>query len=199
MGVYHTMTDAQVVHQQGQMGRWALWYDLLMTALTVGREKKLRNMEIELSRMKPGDFVLEIGCGTGTLTLAAKVLVGPSGSVTGIDLAPEMVDRAQKKAARKGVDVLFKVGSIAAIPFQDNCFDVVMCSFMIFHMPDDVQRKGIAEIARVLRPGGHLFIFDAVSLDPLVPVLEENGMTDIERGQTKFIYMAISHLRGRRK
>ena len=88
MDGYQTMTDAQVAHQHGRMGRWAPWYDLLMTALTFGREKKLRQLEIELSGIKPGDSVLEIGCGTGTLTLAAKERAGPSGSVAGIDLAP---------------------------------------------------------------------------------------------------------------
>ena len=199
MDGYQTMTDAQVAHQHGQMGRWAPWYDLLMTALTLGREKKLRQMEIELSGIKPGESVLEIGCGTGTLTLAAKERAGPTGSVAGIDLAPGMVARAQKKAARNGADVSFQEGSIAAIPFADNRFDVVMCSFMIFHMPEDVQRKGIAEIARVLKPGGHLFIFDAVSLDPLMPVLKENSFTGIEPGNTKFIYMAISYLKAQRK
>ncbi|OPY16766.1 MAG: putative methyltransferase YcgJ [Syntrophus sp. PtaB.Bin138] len=179
------------------MGKWAPWYDALMTVLTIGREKKLRHLEIELSRIRPGDSVLEIGCGTGTLTLAAKEHAG-SGRVAGIDIAPEMVARAQKKAVRKGVDVSFTEGSIAAIPFPDKSFDVVMCSFMIFHMPDDVQKAGIAEISRVLKQGGHLFIFDAVSLDPLVPVLKENAFTGIEPGNIKFIYMAISYLRAQR-
>ena len=63
----------------------------------------------------------------------------------------------------------------------------------------DVQKAGIAEISRVLKQGGHLFIFDAVSLDPLVPVLKENSFTKIESGNTKFIYMALSYLRAQRK
>jgi ubiquinone/menaquinone biosynthesis C-methylase UbiE len=58
MDVYQTMTGAQVAHQHGQMGRWAPWYDLLMTVLTFGREKKLRQMEIGLSGIQPGDSVL---------------------------------------------------------------------------------------------------------------------------------------------
>lgn len=198
MSLYHSMTAAQVEHQHGQMGKWAPWYDLLMTAMTFGHEKKLRNNEIELSRIQPGDSVLEIGCGTGTLTLAAKERAGPSGTVAGIDLAPEMVARAQKKAVRKGADIAFREGSIAAIPFPDNRFDVVMCSFMIFHMPDDVQKNGIAEISRVTKPGGHLFIFDAVPLDPLAPLLKENSFTITDEGKTKFLYMGISYLRAQK-
>jgi ubiquinone/menaquinone biosynthesis C-methylase UbiE len=198
MGLYHSMTSVQVEKQQGQMGKWASWYDPLMTVLTAGHEKKLRQMEIELSRIRQGNSVLEIGCGTGTLTLAAKEQAGSSGRVAGIDIAPEMVAKAKKKAARNGADVSFTEGSIAAIPFPEKSFDVVMCSFMIFHMPGDVQKEGITEIFRVLKPGGHLFVFDAVPLEPLVPLLRANSFTGIESGNTKFIYMAISYLKAQR-
>ena len=141
-------TSQPVKKQKGQMGRYAHFYDLIMVLLTFGKEKKLRQDEIKLAQLKPGDKVLEIGCGTGTLTLAAKAQVGSSGEVFGIDIAPEMVAVASHKATRKGLDVSFQVGSIASIPFPDNRFDVVMCSFMIFHMPEDVRKKGFPTLYR---------------------------------------------------
>jgi ubiquinone/menaquinone biosynthesis C-methylase UbiE len=172
--------------QSGQMGNWARYYDFIMVLMTLGREKKLRKMEINQARINQGDKVLEIGCGTGTLSLAAKAQAGAFGEVSGIDIAPEMVAIAKKKAARKGANVNFQVGSIATIPFPDNRFDVVMCSFMIFHMPEDVRIKGFKEIYRVLKPGGHLSIIDGASKDKrydvreLAPVLKESSFKDIE-------------------
>jgi ubiquinone/menaquinone biosynthesis C-methylase UbiE len=189
--------------QQGQMGRWARYYDLLMALMTFGREGKLRQGTVELAQLKPGDKVLEVGCGTGTLTLAAKRQVGASGGAVGIDIAPEMIAAARRKADRTGADVSFQVGSIENIAFPDNRFDVVMCSFMIFHMPEDVRTKGLAEAYRVLKPGGHLFILDAALPDKprrrrsvqvhdvreLAPVLGENSFTEIEMKETDFVLM----------
>jgi ubiquinone/menaquinone biosynthesis C-methylase UbiE len=189
--------------QQGQMGGYARCYDLIMTLMTFGKEKKLRQDTIKLARINPGDNVLEIGCGTGSLTLAAKEQAGLSGVVTGIDIAPEMVAQARRKATRIGADVSFQEGSIADIPFPDNHFDVVMCSFMIFHMPDEVRKKGFPDIYRVLKPGGHLFILDAAISDKqktrhpdwmqdvrnLAPVLKENAFTEIEMEKTPFTFM----------
>lgn len=193
----NTRTTTPVKKQEGQMGKWAPYYDFTMALMTLGREKKLRQMTIKLSRMMPGDKVLEIGCGTGTLTMAAKAQVGSSGEVAGIDIAPEMVRQARNKATRKGIDVSIQEGSIASIPFPDDRFDVVICSFMIFHMPEDVRRKGFTEIYRVMKSGGHLFILDTASLDELAPVLKENAFKEIEMGMTKFIYMGILYLRGK--
>src|SRR5512145_586665 len=88
-------TAAPEKQQWGTMGKWAPWYDILMFLMTFGKEKKFRQDTVQLARIRPGDTVLEIGCGTGSLALAVKEQTGPSGVVAGIDLAPEMVAKAR--------------------------------------------------------------------------------------------------------
>jgi len=129
-------------------------------------------MTVNLAQVKPGDCVLEVGCGTGTLTLAAKRQAGPSGKVFGIDIIPGMIELCQRKAAQANLDVTFQLGSIDDIPFSANQFDVVMCSFMIFHMSEMVRRKGIIEIYRVLRPQGRLLVLDLAL--PTILCLEQS-------------------------
>lgn len=102
--------------------------------MTFGRERTLRETTVNLAQVKPGDSILEVGCGTGTLTLAAKRQAGPSGKAFGIDVIPGMIELSQRKAAQAKEEVTFRLGSIDDIPFSANQFDVVMCSFMIFHM-----------------------------------------------------------------
>jgi ubiquinone/menaquinone biosynthesis C-methylase UbiE len=204
MGIAHATDKSRPDEKQnGQMGKWARYYDIIMALMTLGREKQLRKMEIILAGLKHGDRVLEIGCGTGSLTIAAREQVGPSGTSDGIDIAPEMVAVASRKAARKRVDVSFTVGSIADIPFPDNSFNEVLCSFMIFHMPEDVRRKGFIEIYRVLRSGGHVCIVDGASsnkhydLRELVPILKEDSFVEIEIEKMKFSFLKGWVLRGK--
>ena len=182
--------------QQGDLGGMAHYYDLIMVLLTQGRERKLRQKTLDLAKIKPGDKVLEIGCGTGTLTIAAGSRVGTDGEAAGIDIAPEMISTAMKKAARKGAKVSFQAGSIASIPFPENRFDVVLCSFMIYHMPEDIRIKGLAEIHRVLKPGGRLFIIDTTNLTELGSVLKKNSFSSIEISKFKLNLIGLWYLLG---
>jgi len=127
---------------KSQMEKAAPTYDKLMKRMTFGRERELRETTVSLAGVKPGDCVLEVGCGTGTLTLAAKRRAGPSGKVFGIDIIPMMIELSQRKAAQAGEEITFQLASIADVPFPDNHFDGVVCSFMIFHMSEMTRQKG---------------------------------------------------------
>ncbi len=86
--------------------------------------------------------------------------VGRTGRVAGIDPGAQQVARARAKAARRHVPVEFQVGVIEQIPFPDQSFDVVFSTLMMHHLPKSLKLQGLAEIARVLKPGGRLIIAD---------------------------------------
>ena len=119
--------------------------------------------------------MLDVGCGTGDLTMVAKALAGPTGEVVGTDASPQMIDRAQRKAAQSGVDVTFQIDLIENMTFPDNQFDVVLSSLTMHHLPDDLKREGLAEIYRVLKPGGRILIVDieSSSSSSIVPRLSD--------------------------
>jgi ubiquinone/menaquinone biosynthesis C-methylase UbiE len=200
---------------KSQMEQMVPSYDSYMRKMTLGRERTLREMTVRLAQVKPGDWVLEVGCGTGTLTLAAKRQAGPSGRVYGIDIIPGMIELSQRKAAQANEEVTFQLGGIDDIPFPENQFDVVMCSFMIFHMSEDTRRKGIAEIYRVLKPQGRLLVLDLAlptqslpraiakvlfgsmlqhDLRELLPLMEASGFSGVEYAPASFRILGLSIL-----
>lgn len=187
-------------------------YDSYMGRITFGRENKLREETLDSAEIKSGDCVLEVGSGTGTLALAAKKKVGISGKVNGIDVIPGMIEVSRQKAKQANEDVSFDLGSIADIPFEANTFDVVICSFMIFHVAEKTRRKGISEIHRVLKPNGKLFILDLGlpqgsiqrmlaktflgfminhELQELIPSFQENGFAGITNGKVNFKILGL--------
>ena len=138
----------------------AWYYDALAWALTLGRERALRERLVEAARLVPGEVVLDAGCGTGSLAIAARRRVGAAGAVHAIDAAPEMIARAREKAARAGVDVAFETARAEALPFPDAHFDVVLGTLMLHHLPGPVRRAFAAEARRVLKPGGRVLAVD---------------------------------------
>ena len=157
--LHHTHTNEQPAQTKGTLIRWAPYYDFTVNIVTLGRARALRKMTVEQALIKPGDSVLDVGCGTGEVTLLAKTRA-KEGKAYGIDPAPEMIAVARRKAARKKLDVDFRVGVIEALPFPDASLDVVTSSLMMHHLPEDLKVRGLAEIYRVLKPGGRLLIAD---------------------------------------
>jgi demethylmenaquinone methyltransferase/2-methoxy-6-polyprenyl-1,4-benzoquinol methylase/phosphoethanolamine N-methyltransferase len=144
----------------GRLIRWARWYDVLLRFKFLGQLGKLRQVPLDLAALRPGERVLDVGCGTGELTLAAARRVGPGGSVVGIDAAPEMIEVARGKARRGLPPVRFLVEPVEALSFPDGSFDAVLSSLMIHHLPGDLKARALGEIRRVLRPGGRIVIID---------------------------------------
>jgi SAM-dependent methyltransferase len=118
------------------------------------------------ARLRRGDVVLDLGCGGGVDTLLAAQAVTPTGTAIGLDMTPEMVERARTHAAECGLaNVQILEGLIEAIPLPDDSVDVVI-SNGVLNLSNRKSRV-IAEIARVLRPGGRLAIADLVLTDRL--------------------------------
>ncbi len=158
--LHHAQQSQGAPDTRGRVIHWANLYDLLVGALTFGQSATIREMTVTLARIQMGEQVLDVGCGTGDLTIAAKKRAGPVAAVYGIDAAPEMVGVARRKATRMGVGVEFRVGLVESLDFPAGYFDVVLSSLMIHHLPGDLKPRALAEMRRVLKPGGRLLILD---------------------------------------
>jgi ubiquinone/menaquinone biosynthesis C-methylase UbiE len=168
-----------------------------MWFLTRGNERALRQEIADLIGYQPGEAVLDVGCGTGTLALVAKEQVGSAGRVEGIDPAPRQIDRARLKAQRRGLAVDFQLGVIEKLPFPDQTFNVVQSTFMIDHVPEDLQRQGLKEITRVLKPGGRLFILITGNVQRLAELMKETGFSQVETGEKEMRGNHLYFIRGR--
>jgi len=153
-------TTASAIQTEGHLIRWASHYDLVVDILAMGQARRLRQRTIELAQLQPGESVLDVGCGTGAVTIAAQQAVGNDGCAAGVDPAAEMIAVARKKARQSQRSIHFRLGAIEALPFPDASFDAVTSSLMMHHLPPNLQRLGLREVLRVLKPGGRLLVVD---------------------------------------
>ena len=160
----HLPGDSYVAETEGHtIHSWARYYDMVVGIISLGRERKFRQAALDLVDLEPGMQILDVGCGTGSLAIAAKQRIGNGGMVVGIDPSSNMVNLAQGKAEKERVEAAFQVGVIENIDFPEDQFDVVMSSLMMHHLPDELKMDGLQEVYRVLKPNGILLI---IELDP---------------------------------
>jgi len=123
------------------------------------RERLFKGRLVEQMAIKPGQRILDVGCGTGTLALLIKER-HPQSEVVGLDPDPQILAIARRKAVHSGAEVQFDAGYADRLPYPDAGFDRVISSLVFHHLIRQTKRGALAEAYRVLRPGGELHIAD---------------------------------------
>ena len=129
-------------------------YDRTNTILSGGIHHLWRRKAVRWSGAKAGDRILDCATGTGDLAIAFRKAAGETGHVVGTDFVPEMIKLAREKSS----DVYFEIADVTDLPYDDATFDIASISFGIRNVGDP--HKGIAEMARVVRPGGRVIVLE---------------------------------------
>jgi ubiquinone/menaquinone biosynthesis C-methylase UbiE len=177
-------------------------YDAHAAPRAYGDEAQTRKRMLDAGLVAQGERVLDVGCGTGTLAIAAARRVGDRGTVVGVDASAEMTEFARAKALRESAPVTFERAPAHALPFPDAQFDIVLCALALHHVSEPA--KAIAEMRRVLAPRGRVLIIEfgwpmgfrawlrplsllhalraPKFLDEAATLLREGGFTDVTTG-----------------
>lgn len=143
----------------GMLMNWAApFYDMYCSAVGLG--SGFRSQTLEVAAIRSGERVMDVGCGTGVLTRLAAKAAGPLGSAVGIDPGADMIRVARETARRGGDATEFQIAAVERLPFADAQFDVVLSSLMLHHLPPATKRAGLAQVYRVLKPGGRFVVAD---------------------------------------
>jgi len=133
------------------------FYDRVLRATL--KEEKFKVLLVEQARVRLGQRVLDLGCGTGTLTILVKK-AAPAATVVGLDGDPEALALAREKAAREGVEIEFQEALAWEAPFEPASFDRVVSSLVFHHLTTENKRRTLRKIRDWLRPGGELHVAD---------------------------------------
>jgi ubiquinone/menaquinone biosynthesis C-methylase UbiE len=144
-------------------------YDPLVRITT--RERRFKAVLLQQARLRAGQQVLDLACGTATLTIAAKRMQ-PRADITGVDGDPDILARARIKAAKAGAELKFDESLSQHLPYADSSFDVVLSSLFFHHLDRENKLATLSEVWRVLKPGAELHIADwGKAANPLMRVL----------------------------
>ena len=125
----------------------------------VMREDQFKRHLIRQAQIEPGHGVLDLGCGTGTLTILIKQ-THPQSDVVGLDGDPMILAIARAKAAKAGVEISLDHGMAFQTPYPDQAFERVLSSLVLHHLTSENKQRTLREAFRVLRPGGELHVVD---------------------------------------
>ena len=146
-----TLPEQQV---RAMFDRIAGVYDLMNSVMTAGLHHEWRERAADLADVGPGASVLDVATGTGDLAVVMERRVGPSGRVVGSDFSEGMLELAR----RKSDTIEFELGNALGLPYSDDDFDAATVGFGARNFSD--LRAGLAEMARVVRPGGRVVVLD---------------------------------------
>lgn len=133
------------------------YYDFLSN-LTLP-DKDLKQRLIVQADLQSHHRVLDLGCGTGTLTLMVKQRHAEA-TVIGLDIDPEILQISRRKALEAGLEVDLQEASATRLPYPDGSFDRVLSSFVLHHLTYEDKQRAVAEVFRVLRPSGEFHVLD---------------------------------------
>ncbi len=153
-------TSEQFASQVNNMfDRIAVHYDAMNSVMTAGLHHRWRQRAAARAQLTEGCSALDVCCGTGDLALELAGHVGPTGTVVGCDFSEPMLELARAKSVQRwATSVRFEYADALALPYEDGIFDAVTVGFGVRNLSD--LDRGLAEMARVLKPGGRLVILE---------------------------------------
>ena len=140
-------------------------YDRMNTIMTAGLDGRWRRAAVRAARLTSGGSAVDVACGTGKLTCALAMAVGPIGRVVGVDLAPAMIDEARRSYGDL-VQIEFVEGNALALPFEAGSFDAATIAFGLRNLSS--YEQGFREMTRVVRPGGRVVCLELTTPRPKV-------------------------------
>jgi demethylmenaquinone methyltransferase / 2-methoxy-6-polyprenyl-1,4-benzoquinol methylase len=143
---------------QGMFDRIAGVYDVMNSAMTAGLHHQWRQRAVDRAEVGRGSDALDVCCGTGDLALELRRRIGPDGRVVGCDFSEPMLELARRKSGEQGLPVEFGWADALDLPYGDASFDAVTIGFGARNLAD--LDRGLAEMTRVMRPGGRLVILE---------------------------------------